>query len=1241
MDQLLTKDITKVSDVRGEVMGLYLHMDREIQKFTMEYENLCKRQSQDLSSRQSNGNQALSQLAAKHSSLRRNLLQARDGKIQAKQNEIQQARRQKESADRAEEDAYRSWEKREQSNVDGIFANCHQEQQAVVQFYQEFESVRNRVRHTLPKGLYDDITKDVKAASCTTPEEEEHILKRYNAENRTDTENEIFKIQNSLLRRLFFLKKRNQLCCALEQMTKDVHAATLFSEKIKKAVEDKLQQDFDQEKANKRKRMTAAKDIFKNTYEHTKRNCEQKIAQAKADYTRDDAQLKQKNDAEYHQKETQLKTEYAAVQQIWNQERTKAEQNFAAKMEREFPQARCYAMLQSLWKMSMDFRPNVFGTKPMASGEALRNVAVGEQIVNVGRWYQSPNGGPAVKKLMGTRYPFLFQPLPAQNGKRAYRMEYLYLPFFFSLEKGENLIVCAPDKQQEEMENLLQVIGIRLLWAIPAGQSQFLLGDAYKIGSFSQLSALDPATFNAGGTFSYKSILSGNQAWNSASEICQQIRDHKGHYNWMTSGDIAGAASLREYNISHPMNRHTFVISMLQKIPAGLNEEALLSLGMLARDCGRRGYSSILSGSVTNFKSIDPKLQNAWNQVLNSGSCLYMSGANYFTMSRSANAFEQGSMIRPYPMPATQVLAGMKGQLKTETENAGHNMIYFEQAKEICPKREDWFKECADNGIVVPIGYLDGGETCKMVFDDSRVHTIVNGDTGSGKTNLLHVLITNILLRYPSEEVELYLIDFKRGKEFRKYTNFNLPGLKAVSIGNEPEYALQVLKEIRAQIANRNTMFGAMITSLANYNKAHADKKLPRIVVILDELYEMILEAKAMKSAKSNNIRTEIMNLLKEFAIQSRAYGIHMVIAGQHLTEIPELKMIKESCNTRIALGWSEQEAETLINKLARERMRLINRQDKGACIVQLEKNGNPQLEHTAFLDPNRQHIQLLMEIHKHYCQKKQYGIPRILTVEAGSNPNNVFMRYMERGDLSMVIPGQIWIGECISMNQMSGIQVKDKNLWIAGGSTQEAETASRSLIFFALVSLLLQQKKDKSKMLFYNGETDQNNPVGMEDRAGELCLTLPGLVRYATGDQLMEALQLVYTELAARKTGNSGNKEKIWFVLRKPENVMAQDARAMQMFQEILLEGPSVGIQTVLYTLEPQRLAQLNLNAMPFAEKILLEMDNSLYQQVLGSKPNTEPGNFVVATSGNMRVRVYDLPDKLWLEELVKKLKS
>ena len=1238
MDQLLTKNIENVSDMRGEVMKLYMHMDQEIQKFVIEYENLCKRQGQDLSQRQAHINATLQNLTAKHNNSQQNLRQKYDTVIKALQDKIQEANRKKAEEDRTEEDRYRTWEKQHQDYVHRENDKDSQKKKEVDDFFQEFETVRIRVRRTLPKGLYANITKDVQAASCNNEQDAEEILKRYNSENRTAIENEILKIQSSLLRRLFFHAKRNQLCCAIEQMAQDISAASAVLDQVRNAHKAQLQRNFDQLKIRYQNQMTSAKQGFQNVFEQKKRECNQKITQASQDYAKNDANLKQQNDAEYMQEETRLKKEFADAQRNWNQEHMKAEKNFAAKMEAEFPQDRCYMLFHSLWQMAMEFHPSVFGSKSMVHGEALRNVAVGEQIIDVSRWYKSFNGGPAVKRLMEKQYPFLFQ-TATQKGKKLPVAKHLYLPFFFSLEKGEHIIACTLDKCQDEMEKLFQAVGIRLLWAIPAGQTQFLLGDAYKIGSFSELAALDPATFNAGGTFSYKSILSGNQTWNSIGEICQNINDHKGRYN--SSSHMAGASSLREYNVSHPMNPHSFLITMLQKFPTGLKEETLLSLSMLARDCGKSGYSSILSGSESDFKNIDPKLQNTWNQVLHSSSCWYMNEYHVFTIRSSGNVFEQGSVVRLYPEPDLQVLENMKGVLKTETDSAGHNMIYFEQAKDICPKQEDWFTECADNGIIVPIGYLDGGETCKMVFDDSRVHTIVNGDTGAGKTNLLHVLITNILLRYPSEEVELYLIDFKRGKEFRKYTSFNLPSLKAVSIGNEPEYVLQVLKDIDAQMANRNTLFGDIITKLSDYNQIHADRKLPRIVVILDELYELILEAKSMKSAHNNDIRMEIMKLLKKFAIQSRAFGIHMVIAGQHLTDIPEIKIIKESCNTRIALGWSEQEAEALINKTARERMRLINRQDKGACIVQLEKNGNPQLEHTAFLDPKHQHIHLLREIQKHYCLKKQYGDTRILTVEAGSNPNNVFMRYLEKDDLSTVMPGQIWFGESISMNRMSALQVNNKNLWIAGGITQEAEIASKSLTFFAIFSLLLQQKKNKGKIIFYNGDTDRNNPIGIDDRAGELSCALPQLVYYTTGEELSTALQFVYEKLTSRKIEGSGNQENLWFVLRKPETMMMQNANALQIFQEILLEGPSFGIQTILYTLEPQKLAQLNLSSMPFMEKVILEMDTSLYQQVLGSKPNIEPRGFVISTSGNMRVRVYDLPDNLWVKKVVKKLKS
>ena len=58
----------------------------------------------------------------------------------------------------------------------------------------------------------------------------------------------------------------------------------------------------------------------------------------------------------------------------------------------------------------------------------------------------------------------------------------------------------------------------------------------------------------------------------------------------------------------------------------------------------------------------------------------------------------------------------MKQTLRTEMEKSGSNTIVFEHAKGICPPREERFRECADAGIVVPIGYLDGGEPCRLVF---------------------------------------------------------------------------------------------------------------------------------------------------------------------------------------------------------------------------------------------------------------------------------------------------------------------------------------------------------------------------------------------------------------------------------------------------------------------------------------------------------------------------------------------
>src|SRR5262249_24398716 len=60
-------------------------------------------------------------------------------------------------------------------------------------------------------------------------------------------------------------------------------------------------------------------------------------------------------------------------------------------------------------------------------------------------------------------------------------------------------------------------------------------------------------------------------------------------------------------------------------------------------------------------------------------------------------------------------------------------------------------------------------------------HVLIAGKTGSGKSTLLHALITNLALWYSPEEIEFYLIDFKKGVEFKTYASHALPHARAVA----------------------------------------------------------------------------------------------------------------------------------------------------------------------------------------------------------------------------------------------------------------------------------------------------------------------------------------------------------------------------------------------------------------------------------------------------------------------------
>ncbi len=61
-------------------------------------------------------------------------------------------------------------------------------------------------------------------------------------------------------------------------------------------------------------------------------------------------------------------------------------------------------------------------------------------------------------------------------------------------------------------------------------------------------------------------------------------------------------------------------------------------------------------------------------------------------------------------------------------------------------------------------------------------HALVAGKTGSGKSTLFHVIVTNLSLWCSPEQVEFYLVDFKKGVEFKPYATHRLPHARVVAI---------------------------------------------------------------------------------------------------------------------------------------------------------------------------------------------------------------------------------------------------------------------------------------------------------------------------------------------------------------------------------------------------------------------------------------------------------------------------
>ena len=199
-------------------------------------------------------------------------------------------------------------------------------------------------------------------------------------------------------------------------------------------------------------------------------------------------------------------------------------------------------------------------------------------------------------------------------------------------------------------------------------------------------------------------------------------------------------------------------------------------------------------------------------------------------------------------------------------------------------------------------------------------HLLIAGATGSGKSVCTNTLIMSILYKARPDEVKLILVDPKQ-VELKVYNG--IPHL-LTPVVTDPKKAAGALNWAVAEMTDRYQKFSECnVRNIQGYNekveelKRSGDieevtiEKMPQIVIIVDELADLMMVAKA-----------EVEEAIVRLAQLARAAGIHLVIATQRPSVDVVTGLIKANVPSRIALSVSSGiDSRTIIDTVGAEKL--------------------------------------------------------------------------------------------------------------------------------------------------------------------------------------------------------------------------------------------------------------------------------------------------------------------------------
>ena len=509
----------------------------------------------------------------------------------------------------------------------------------------------------------------------------------------------------------------------------------------------------------------------------------------------------------------------------------------------------------------------------------------------------------------------------------------LVAPVILDLKKtGNVLIKINEDNYGDDVVGLVNQLIMQFLLSNPANRITFCLVDIDNKMGFSQFKSL--TKINNGILFN--GIIRDDRMLENTIKDMEQtmykIDDDILSYN--------NVPDIYEYNSrfeANPQNIHLFV---LVNYPTGMRDDLAKRVVKIMQNGNKAGIYTILINNAacplpvgykpTEHQAVLAAAEKTSVVITKSGGALSLNLG-------IKNTFEPKKEINVSALPEIIEM------LKKSAESNKQKVVHLSQLFSETDKQEREGIPSSAEVLDIPIG-VRGGEVQNILLKttgDGSAHAVVIGGTGSGKSNLLHTIIMSSCYKYSPEELNLYLVDFKGGVEFKFYeANKNkamqIPHIKLTGLTSDLEDGVAILSNLQKELRRREDEFRKSgVEDIVAYRKA--GKKIPRLFVIIDEIQELF--------EQDERLGQKAIDILREIFKKGRAFGINILWASQNIPNAPGLKdKVLSQIGNRISLRLNEPD-DAIDIKIDPKVVRNLNRPEKGLGVINDIRTGNESVE--------------------------------------------------------------------------------------------------------------------------------------------------------------------------------------------------------------------------------------------------------------------------------------------------------